>query len=84
MSADSFMIYMEWRAVVRFFTLKGLKARAIHTERELVYRPEALARPTVRKWQRRFHQVRTDMCNDPRSGRPLKNDLAGAIGPMLE
>jgi hypothetical protein len=28
--------------VIRFFTLKGLKARAIHTELESVYDPEAL------------------------------------------
>jgi hypothetical protein len=36
--------------VNRFFTLKGLKARAIHTELESVYGPEALALPTMKRW----------------------------------
>jgi hypothetical protein len=31
---------MEQRTVIRFFTLKGLQARAIHTELESVYGPE--------------------------------------------
>jgi hypothetical protein len=35
--------------MIRFFTLKGLKANNIHTELELVYGPEALALPTVKK-----------------------------------
>jgi transposase len=83
-SEYSFRIYMEQRVVIFLFTLKELKARAIQTELELVYGPEALARPTVKKWRRRSHQGRTDLFDDPRSGRPLMNDLAGAIGSMLE
>jgi hypothetical protein len=37
---------MEQRAVIHFFTLKGLKARAIHTELKSMYSPEALALPS--------------------------------------
>jgi hypothetical protein len=70
--------------VIRFLTLKGLKACVIRTEHESVYGPEVLARPTVRKWWTRFHQKRTDLFNHPRSGRPLTNDLAGTIGCVLE
>jgi hypothetical protein len=40
---------MEQRAVIRFFTLKGLKAKAIHTELESVYGGESLALLTVKK-----------------------------------
>jgi hypothetical protein len=37
---------MEQQGVIRFFTLKGLKARAIHTELESVHVPDAPALPT--------------------------------------
>jgi hypothetical protein len=39
---------MEQRAVVRFFTVKGLKARAIQIELESAYGIEVLAQPTWR------------------------------------
>jgi hypothetical protein len=38
---------MEERAVIHFFTLLGMKAKAIHIELERVSSPEALAR---RQW----------------------------------
>jgi hypothetical protein len=75
---------MEQREVIFFFTLKGMKARAIHTEPESGYGPEVLALPTLKRWRRRFHQGRTDLFDDPRSGRLLTNDLAGVIDFMLE
>jgi hypothetical protein len=37
--------------VKRFFALKELKARVIHTELESVYGSEAPAVPTVEKWR---------------------------------
>jgi hypothetical protein len=46
---------MEQRVVIRFFTLKRVKARAIRTELESVDGPETFARLIVKKWQRRFH-----------------------------
>jgi hypothetical protein len=84
MYAESSMIYIESRAVIRFFTLKGLKTRAIHIQFESVYGPAALALPTVKKWRRRLRHGRTDLFDDSRSGRLLTNDLAGAIGSTLE
>jgi hypothetical protein len=39
---------MEQEPVVRFFTLKGLKARVIHNELEPVYGVEGLALQTVK------------------------------------
>jgi hypothetical protein len=47
---------MEQRAVINFFTLKGLKAKTIHTELDSGDRPEALTLPTMKKWWRRFQQ----------------------------
>jgi transposase len=75
---------MEQRAVIRFFTLKGLKARPIQLELASVYGLDALALPTVKKWRRRFQQGRTDLFDDPRSGRPLTHDLGEAIRSVLE
>jgi hypothetical protein len=69
---------------IHFFTLKWVKSRAIHTQIASVCCPEAHALPTVKKRRRRFHQGRTDLFHDPRSGRPLTNDLMDAIGSELE
>jgi hypothetical protein len=75
---------MEQRAVIRFFTIKGFPSRAIVAELLSVYAADALARPTVKKWRKCFAQGRTSLCNDPRSGRALTNDLAKAIALMLK
>jgi transposase len=63
--------------VIRFCELKGLKTRAIRTDFESVYGPEALALATVKKWQRRFHHERVNLLDDPRFGRFLTKDLVG-------
>jgi transposase len=75
---------IEQRAVIRFFTLKGLKSSAIWTELQSVYGPQAFSISAVKKWQKRFREGRSDLFDDPRSGRPLAQDLAGAIRSMLE
>jgi hypothetical protein len=75
---------MEQRAMLRFFAPKGLKAKPIHIKLESMYGSEALARPTVTKWRRRFHQGRTDLFDHHRSGRHLLNVPAVAIGSMFK
>jgi hypothetical protein len=75
---------MEQRAVICFFTLKRLKASSIQTELKSVYGPEAVALLIGKKWRTRFHQRRTNLFEDPRSGSPLTNGLVGAIGSRLE
>jgi histone-lysine N-methyltransferase SETMAR len=75
---------MEQRAVVRFLTLKWLNPQQIYSELESVYHEDALAMPTVYKWHARFRDGRTELSDDPRSGRPRKSDLAEAIFSMLE
>jgi hypothetical protein len=67
--------------VIHFFTLNELKARAIHTELESVYEPEAAALPIVKKLRRRFHPGKTDQFDDSRS---MRNDLVRAIDSMVE
>jgi histone-lysine N-methyltransferase SETMAR len=75
---------MERRAVIRFFTLKGVSSRAITAELEPVYAGDALVLPTIKKWRKHFTQKRTSLCDYPRSGRPLTNDPAEAIASMLK
>jgi hypothetical protein len=71
---------MEQRAVIRFFTLKGLKAKEIRAGLESAYGPEALALSTVKKWRKCFQEGRTDLIDDRR---PVTPDLAEAIQSML-
>jgi hypothetical protein len=40
---------MERPAVIRFFMLKRLKSRAVHTELELADGPEVFALPTMKR-----------------------------------
>jgi transposase len=75
---------MEQRAVVRFYTLKGVKSKKICMKLTAVYGTESLALATVKKWRLRFSQGRRDLFDDPRSGRPLTHDLSQAISSMLE
>jgi histone-lysine N-methyltransferase SETMAR len=49
-----------------------------------VYDEDALAMPTIYKWHARFRDGRTELFDDPRSGRPRRSDLAEAISSMLE
>jgi transposase len=74
---------MEHRTVIRFLTLKELKAREMQTGLESVYRPEAVALSTVKKWRIRFQEGRTAFIDDPRPGRPVTQDLAEAIQSMF-
>jgi hypothetical protein len=68
--------------MICFFPLKELKGRAINTEPESVYGPEALALPTVKKRRRHFHQERTALFNDPRSFFPLNSPVGGSEIPF--
>jgi hypothetical protein len=45
---------------------------------------DALALSTVKKWHKHFREVRRDLFDDPRSGRPLTHDLGEIIHSVLE
>jgi transposase len=75
---------MEQRALIRFLTIKGTRARAITAGLEDVDHTDALGLPTVKKWRRHFAQGGTSLCDDPRSREPLTTDLAAAIASLLK
>jgi hypothetical protein len=75
---------MKQRPVVRFFTLKGLSMRDIHTELEPLYMDEVLCLLMVYKRQERFIQKRTELFDDPPSGQPLQNGLGDALRVMIQ
>jgi hypothetical protein len=75
---------MEQPSVIRFFMLKRLKAGVIHTELVPGDGPETFAVPIVKMCRTYFHQRRTDLFDDPISGKFLTNDVAEAIGSMVE
>jgi hypothetical protein len=49
-----------------------------------MYGDEALCLRAVDKWHELFTQERTGLFDNPRSGRPLQNDLADALGAMIQ
>jgi transposase len=73
---------MEERAVLCFLTLKGLNPQQIHSELESVYHEDALDLPMIYKRQARFRDERTELSDDPRSGRPRKSGPAEATLSM--
>jgi hypothetical protein len=75
---------IEQRAVAYFFTLNGLSLKDIHTEYESVQIDEALCLQTVYIWHKHFMQGRSELFDDPRSGRPLQNDFVDALRAMIQ
>jgi hypothetical protein len=82
--AYALRILIEQRAVVHFFTFKGINPGDIHDELVSVYGSDALVLRTLYKWHKCFAQGRTELFNDPRSGRLLQKDLAEAVHDMLQ
>jgi hypothetical protein len=78
----TFRIFLEQRAVIRFLMPKGLCASAIAAKLKSVYETEELALSTVKKGHKPFAEGRALLSDDPKSGRPLTNDLAEAISSM--
>jgi transposase len=61
---------IEHRAVIKFFTRKGLNATEIHKELDDVYKDSAPSYRTVAKWVAEFKDPERDFEDAPRSGRP--------------
>jgi transposase len=74
---------MEQRVIVRSLTFKGLKAKKIEMELTNVYGDEALQISIVTNWRTRFLQRRTELGDDPRSGRPIDSDLTQGIAEII-
>jgi len=75
---------IELRAVIRFFTLKGIKPKAIYAELKGVYGDDVCSISTVKKWNKRFFEGRTKLEDDTRSGRPQNIDLSRSVLDLLE
>jgi hypothetical protein len=82
MRVCTFGIFIEQGAILRFLTLKGLRASAIATELKSVYETEGLTLSTVKRWRKDFAERRTSLYDNPRCGKPLANELT--ISSMLK
>jgi hypothetical protein len=66
-----------------FVALKRLKAKAIQAQLESMYGTDACDLSTVKKWGFRFLEGSAIPFDDPMSGRPIIQDLAETLPPML-
>jgi hypothetical protein len=74
---------MEQRVVLRFLTLKDLKAKEIQMHLTSMYDNEAFQISAVKKWRACFLQERTEFGDDQRSGRPANSDLTQVIAELI-
>ena len=58
---------IELRAVIRFFTHKGIKPNSIIVELKAVYGDDVCSISAVKKWNKRFLEGRTNLECDTRS-----------------
>ena len=65
------MEQFEYRAYIKTRTLLGLSANEISNELTQVYGAQAPKYRTVAKWTALFKEGRSDLKDDPRSGRPI-------------
>jgi hypothetical protein len=70
----------EVRSVIRFLSAKGERPAQIHKQVVAVY-GDVMNRQNVRKWCREFHEGRTEVHDEQRSGRPslISDDLLQKI-----
>ena len=61
---------IELRAVIKFFTKEGAKAKEIHWRMADVYGDSSPKYSTVAKWSAEFKRGRDSLEDDPRPGRP--------------
>ena len=64
------MSNFEHRAVIKFFTRKGLNATEINKELDDAYKDSAPSYSTIRKWVAEFKDPERGFEDAPRSGRP--------------
>ena len=61
---------IEFRAVIKFLTMEGAKAKEIHRRMADVYGDSSPKYSTVAKWSAEFKRGRDSLEDDPRPGRP--------------
>ena len=70
---------IEYRAVIRFFVLKSLKAKEIYEQLLEAYKESSPSKRTVEFWAGEFKRGRTSLEDDPRKGRPKTATTAEII-----
>jgi hypothetical protein len=65
-------------------TLTDLKAEELEIELRIVYGDEALRISAMKKWRTPFLQGRTELGDDPRSGRLTNSDLTQMIIELIQ
>ena len=61
---------IEFRAVIKFLTMEGAKAKETHRRMADVYGDSSPKYSTVAKWSAEFKRGRDSLEDDPRQGRP--------------
>jgi len=61
---------IEYRAVTKFFVMKGLKPNEIHSNFVRVYGNSSPSFSTIKKWTAEFKHGRTSLEDDSREGLP--------------
>lgn len=75
---------IEYRAVIKFFTLEGKSATAIHKRLVKCWGDRAPSTTTVERWVRLFKRGRTSLDDDPKVGRPKSATDGETIRKLLE
>ncbi len=86
-AADSENTDIEFRAVMKFLTLKGQQPKEIFDSMREVYGDSSPAYSTVKKWTALFKQGRRSLSDDTRPGRPkdtTTNENIETIRAMVE
>jgi transposase len=75
----------EIRALIRFRHAKSISAAEIHREFCTVYSQNIMSEGTVRQWCRIFTDVRTNVHDEERSGRPtvVSDDLVQSVDQII-
>lgn len=69
--------FVEFRAVIKFLTLKGHSFEKVKVEFESVYGTGKVSDSFIKKYIREYKHGRTTVFDEPRSGRPLEIDHSG-------
>jgi hypothetical protein len=77
-------LVMGQSAVLRFLTLKKLSARDIRAKLDTMFSHRALCLSAMKKWHKRFVNVRITLEDNPRSGRPSRSDLCESLWDMID
>lgn len=70
---------LEYRAVIKFLTKKGLNSKQITEELVSVYNNDAPCQRTVERWHLEFLRGRNSIEDEPREGRPATSVLPETV-----